>query len=73
MISEQYIREATRIRKLYLENIKEIIKIEPKIMERKKSFEKIQHEMNAVITSDLNEIRKTLELNEKTNLLRKRN
>lgn len=71
MLAEQYIKEGIRIRKAYLENIKMIINEEPKIMERKKSFEKIQNEMNSIVVSDLNEIRKTLELNEKLIYLEK--
>ena len=45
MIAEQYINEGIRIRKAYLQNLKEILKEEPKIMSRKTSFEKLQTEM----------------------------
>lgn len=65
MISEQYINEGIRIRKSYIQNLKEILKQEPIIMERKKVFENLQNEMETVVYSDQNEIRKTLELNEK--------
>lgn len=65
MIAEQYINEGIRIRKEYIENIKMIVKEEPRLMERKKQFEKIQNDMESIVMSDLNEMRKTLELNEK--------
>ena len=65
MIAEQYINEGIRIRKLYIQNLKEILKEEPKIMSRKTSFEKLQEEMGSIVNSDLNEIRKTLELDKK--------
>lgn len=65
MIAEQYINEGIRIRKVYIENLKEILKQEPKILERKKYFEKIKSEMEGIVYSDLNEVRKTLELNNK--------
>ena len=65
MIAEQYINEGIRIRKSYIKNLQEILKQEPKIMDRKKIFEKLQKEMEGVVYSDVNEIRKTLELNEK--------
>lgn len=71
MIAEQYINEGIRIRKSYLENIKMIIKEEPRMMERKKYFEKIQNEMNVIVKSDINEVRKMLELNEKLIYLEK--
>ena len=71
MIAEQYINEGIRIRKIYMQNLKEIIKEEPKIMARKASFEKLQEEMGNIVKSDLNEMRKTLELNEKLIYLEK--
>lgn len=71
MIAEQYIREGVRIRKVYIYNLKEILKQEPIIYERKKIFEKLQSEMEIVVKSDLNEIRKTLELNNKLLVLEK--
>ena len=71
MIAEQYLNEGIRIRKSYLENIKMIVKEEPRMMERKKYFEKIQHEMNVIVKSDINEVRKMLELNEKLIYLEK--
>ena len=71
MIAEQYINEGIRIRKSYMQNLKQIIKEEPKIMARKTSFEKLQEEMGNIVKSDLNEMRKTLELNEKLIFLEK--
>ena len=71
MIAEEYINEGIRIRKSYLENIKMIVKEEPRMMERKKYFEKIQNEMNVIVKSDINEVRKMLELNEKLIYLEK--
>jgi len=65
MISEQYINEAVRIRKSYLQNIKEIIDQEPIIMKKKELFQKIQDEMKTIVYSDVNDIRKTMDLNEK--------
>lgn len=65
MIAEQYINEGIRIRKVYIQNLKEILKQEPIIAERKKSFQKIQSEMESVVESELNDVRKTLELNSK--------
>jgi len=65
MIAEQYIKEGIRLRKVYLENIKEIIKQEPKIHERKKMFEVVKDEMKNLVFGDLNEIRKTVEINNK--------
>ena len=46
MIAEQYINEGLRIRKAYIQNLKEILKQEPIILERKNFFEKIK-EMRA--------------------------
>jgi hypothetical protein len=54
-----------------MQNLKQIIKEEPKIMDRKTSFEKLQEEMGNIVKSDLNEMRKTLELNEKLIFLEK--
>ena len=65
MISEQYLNEAVRIRKIYLQNLKEIVEQEPIIMEKKDMFQKIQDEMKTIVFSDSNDIRKTMELNEK--------
>jgi uncharacterized protein (UPF0305 family) len=65
MIAEQYIKEGIRIRKSYINNIKEIIEQEPKISNKKNSFEKLKNEMEDIVKSDINDIRKTLELNEK--------
>lgn len=63
MIAQQYINEGIRIRKVYIQNLKEILKLEPSILNKKHNFDKIQEQMNDVVHSDLNEIRKTLELN----------
>lgn len=65
MIADQYINEGIRIRKVYIQNLKEILKQEPIILERKKIFEKLKDDMEATVKSDLNDIRKTLELNNK--------
>ena len=71
MIAEQYINEAKRIRRIYLQNIKEILKQEPFIEERKIFAKKIQNEMDIAVQSDLNDVRKTLELNNKLLVLEK--
>jgi len=65
MIAEQYIDEAVRIRNYYLQNLKEIAEQEPIIMKKKEMFQKIQDEMKIIVYSDENDIRKTMELNEK--------
>lgn len=71
MLSKQYIDEGIRIRKMYLKNLNEILKIEPKITEKKMSFDKLAKEMESVIKSDKNDVRKTLELNSTLMLLEK--
>ncbi len=71
MIAEQYIKEGIRIRKNYIYNLKEILKQEPIIFQRKSVFEKLQNEMESVVKSDLNEMRKTLELGNKLLVLEK--
>lgn len=65
MIAQQYINEGIRIRKVYIQNLKEILKLEPSILERRSTFDKIQAQMDDVVNSDKNEIRKTLDLNSK--------
>jgi vacuolar-type H+-ATPase subunit E/Vma4 len=65
MINDQYINEAVRIRKYYLQNLKEIVDQEPIIMKKKEAFQKIQDEMKTIVQSDANDIRKTMDLNEK--------
>lgn len=65
MIAEQYIKEGARLRKSYIENLKEILNQEPIINERKKIFEEIKEQMEKVVYSELNDVRKTLELNTK--------
>ena len=65
MIAEQYLNEGIRLRKTYIENIKEILKQEPAINERKKTFENLKNEMEKIVFSDLNDVRKTLILNNK--------
>jgi hypothetical protein len=65
MIAEQYIKEGIRLRKSYIENLKEILKQEPSINERKKTFDEIKDEMEKIVYSDLNDVRKTLILNNK--------
>lgn len=72
MIAEQYIQEGIRLRKAYLENLREIIKQEPVIYSRKKNFEELKVEMeNIVFSSEMNDIKKTLELNNKLIVLEK--
>jgi hypothetical protein len=71
MIAEQYINEGIRLRKEYLQNLKEILKQESKINEKKVSFQKIKDEMENIVNSDLNDVRKTLELNNRLILLEK--
>jgi hypothetical protein len=65
MIADQYIKEGIRIRKTYITNLKEILKKEPLILEKKKVFEKLQVEVQSIVNSDINEIRKTMELTNK--------
>lgn len=65
MIAEQYINEGIRIRKTYIHNLREILKLEPTIMSRKEGFEKLQKEMETIVYSDSTEMRKTMELSEK--------
>lgn len=65
MIAEQYIQEGIRIRKEYIRNLKEILKEEPNIMQKKEKFQKLQNEMESIVHSSSNDIRKTMELNEK--------
>jgi len=71
MIAEKYINEGIRIRKVYISNLKKILEQEPIILEEKKKIEKIQEEMKSVVESDLNDIRKTLELNKNLLILEK--
>ena len=63
MIAEQYIKEGIRLRKTYIENLREILKQEPIINERKKYFDQIKDQMEKIVFSELNDVRKTLELN----------
>jgi len=71
MIADHYINEGIRIRKNYLHNMREIIKEEPKILQRKNLFEKLKNEMEVIVKSDTNEMRKTLELTTKLLTLEK--
>ena len=71
MISQQYINEGIRIRKVYIQNLKEILKLEPSILSKKNTFNKLQEQMDDIAHSDLNEIRKTLELNSRLMQLEK--
>jgi len=63
MIAEQYINEGIRLRKTYIENLREILKQEPIINERKKYFDQIKDQMEKIVFSEINDVRKTLELN----------
>lgn len=69
MIDIQYINEGVRIRKKYLENIIKIAEKEPIIEHRKKEFYKIHDEMELIVKSDINNFKKTVELNGKLILL----
>jgi hypothetical protein len=69
MIAEQYIQEGIRIRKSYIKNLKEILKQEPIIQDRKIKFQELQKEMESIVNSDLNDVRKALKLNEKLIIL----
>lgn len=71
MLAKQYIDEGIRIRKTYLSNLEEILKIEPSILEKKKKFDELSSEMESVVKSDKNDIRKTLELNNTLMVLEK--
>jgi len=71
MIGEQYINEAIRIRKTYFENLNHILNQENNINDKKKIILKIQEDMGFVVKSDLNGIKKTLELNNKLVFLEK--
>lgn len=71
MISEQYINEAKRIRQEYLKNLSQILTQEPKVEERKKEGLRIQEEISDIINSDLNEVKKILELNNRLLILEK--
>ena len=71
MIAEQYINEAKRIRQEYLKNLSQILTQEPKVEERKKEGLRIQEEISDIINSDLNEVKKILELNNRLLILEK--
>lgn len=71
MIAEQYINEGIRIRKVYIQNLKQILKEEPKIFSKKRDFEKLQEEMSDIVKSDLNDVRKFIALKEKLLVLEK--
>lgn len=71
MISQQYINEGIRIRKEYILNLKEILKKEPEIIAKRQKFMDLQSEMKKIAESDLNDVRKTLQLNENLMILEK--
>jgi len=71
MIAKEYINEAVRIRKTYLQNLENIVNQESKIMDRKNDYQKIQDEIKDIVFSDLNDIRKTMVINEKLIYLEK--
>jgi len=71
MIAEQYINEAKRIRQEYLKNLSQILTQEPKVEERKKEGLRIQEEISDIINSNLNEVKKILELNNRLLILEK--
>ena len=65
MIADQYIMEGIRLRKTYIENLKQILVQEPVIYQKKTAFDNLRNEMEGIVKSDLNEIMKTIELNNK--------
>lgn len=71
MISQQYINEGIRIRKEYIANLKQILKKEPEIIAKRQKFQELQSEMKKIVESDLNDVRKTLQLNENLMILEK--
>ena len=71
MLAKQYINEGVRIRREYISNLKEILKQEPNIMTKKERFQGLQNEMESVVKSDKNDVRKTMELNNKLLLVEK--
>jgi len=71
MLAKQYINEGVRIRREYISNLKEILKQEPNIMSKKERFQGLQNEMESVVKSDKNDVRKTMELNNKLLLVEK--
>lgn len=63
MIDEIFINEGIRIRKVYIYNMTELIKQEPIVLKKKEEIEILQEEMKSIVNSELNDVRKTLELN----------
>ena len=67
-IPAHYINEGLRIRKIYLSNLKEIIKLEADIENEKKKLETLKADAIDIATNkDISEVRKTLTLNNKLN------
>lgn len=71
IIADQYIMEGIRLRKNYIENLKQILVQEPIIYEKKSAFDSLKNEMEGIVKSDMNEIMKTIELNNKLIVLEK--
>jgi len=64
MIAIQYITEGLRIRKCYMDNLKEILKLEESINVEKNNLEKIKKESEFIVKNpDMSEARKKLTLN----------
>lgn len=59
-----YISEAVRIRQEYVGSLKNILKEEDILNEKKSEITKIQNSMEDVVESDMNDITKRLRLNE---------
>jgi len=63
-IPKQYITEAERIRKIYLSNMKEIVRLEKFVDVEKNKIVEFQKELESIIKDpDLSDVRKTLTLN----------
>lgn len=63
-IPKQYITEAERIRKIYLSNMKEIVRLEKFVDVEKDKIVEFQKELESIIKDpDLSDVRKTLTLN----------
>lgn len=66
MIPQQYINEGVRIRQIYMENLREILKLEDSIIKEKNNLEKVKKEAELIVKDpDISEARKKLTLNQK--------
>ena len=59
-----YINEAMRIRKKYINSLKNILKEESAIQEKKEEVDKLQDNMESIVDKDMNDITKRLKLND---------